>query len=195
MTLVPDAATRRAVLAHTVATAVADAALHGVVLIVGDRGQAAGAAVAWPPGYHPGTALRPRELMAGARILAEAPSAAWTLWRRWRAMRGADPADVHWHLAGVGVRPEAQRGGIGSALVDAFVARADRTGSAAYLETARPELVPWYASTGFSVRSTLDVPGGRTVWTMWRAAREAGAAERPRTAADGRRDPLTTRMS
>lgn len=167
--VVSDPRTRISVLRIALSALSADRA-DGHTLLVGliER-DVVGAAVAWRPGYHP-SPWAPRHLAAAAAILRDARVATMPLWRRWRIQRAADPTrEPHWHLAALGVRPDAQRRGVGGALLDAFLERVDEAGGAAYLETGRSELVAWYRTVGFGVRTQLTVPGGMTAWTMWRA--------------------------
>ena len=85
-------------------------------------------------------------------------------------MRTADPrGEPRWHLAVLGVRPDAQHRGVGRALLGAFLERVDDVGGATYLETSRPELVARYGAVGFGVRQRLTLSGGAPAWTMWRA--------------------------
>ena len=81
-----------------------------------------------------------------------------------------DPDEAHWHLGPVGVLPDRQGGGVGSALMEAFVARVDDDGSAAYLETDKPENVGFYERFGFETTGEDQVHGVDN-WFMWRAAR------------------------
>lgn len=126
----------------------------------------AGVLIGVPPGAFPPA---PPPLWSQLRCFA---GQGWGAVRRWglveRALREVHPEDPHWYLAAVGVVPEQQRRGIGSALVGAFVAETDASRGSAYLETDRPENVPFYERFGFEVvreHRVLGVP----VWSMWRA--------------------------
>lgn len=172
--VVRDPGTRRSVLTTALSALTADAARRHTLLVALVDGNVVGAAVAWMPGYHPSPFRTPQYVLAAATIVRDAGVATVPLWRRWRAMRTADPTgEPHWHLAVLGVRPDAQHRGIGRALLEAFLKRVEDAGGAAYLETSRPELVAWYAAAGFGVRERLTLPGGATTWTMWRAPTSA----------------------
>ena len=83
------------------------------------------------------------------------------------------PPDPHWYLGTFGVDPPRQGRGLGRGLLEAWLARPDRSGEVVYLETDRPENVPFYERAGFSVlveTTVLDVP----IWCMRREARDPG---------------------
>jgi len=80
-----------------------------------------------------------------------------------------DPDEVHWHLSTIAVRPDVQGKGFGSRLMRAYCAAADESGELGYLETDRPENIPFYEKAGFSVAGELEVLGVPT-WFMRRPA-------------------------
>jgi ribosomal protein S18 acetylase RimI-like enzyme len=108
----------------------------------------------------------------------------------WRAMLQFSPAELwrfvrqsscedrlhrraiggpHWYLFALGVEPARQGQGIGSALIQAGVARADADGLPCYLETVTGRNVRFYAQHGFRVATHGHLPaGGPPVWTMVR---------------------------
>jgi ribosomal protein S18 acetylase RimI-like enzyme len=80
------------------------------------------------------------------------------------------PQDPHYYLQFIGVRPECQGSGIGSALLRAVLYRCDLEGAAAYLEAdERSKLL--YLKHGFEATAELSLPKGPSVWPMWRAPR------------------------
>jgi len=79
--------------------------------------------------------------------------------------------EPHWHLSLLGVSPERQRSGIGSALLRPILERCDREVTPAYLETANPANLRLYERHGFAVRERLDLRDGLRVWTMLRIPR------------------------
>ncbi len=182
--MLPDMRTRRSALAAALSGLVADGARRDSLLVARVDGGVVGVAVAWRPGYHPSPLRTPRYVVAAATMLSAARLATVPLWRRMQALRAADPkAEPHWHLAVLGVRPDAQHRGVGRALLEAFLERVDNAGGVAYLETSRPELVAWYGGVDFGVRQWLTLPGGASAWTMWRSTNSA----RPK--ADPHRSP------
>lgn len=86
------------------------------------------------------------------------------------------PRQEHLYLVAVGVRPEQQGLGLGTALLAPGIAHADRLGLPAYLESSNVRNVPLYERHGFEVTEEVDLPRGPRVWLMWRPA-EAGVRE------------------
>ena len=78
-----------------------------------------------------------------------------------------DPAEPHIHLGPIGVDPNRQRRGIGSALMARYIEQLEQEKTAGYLETDRPENVEFYKKFGFSVKHEEQIIGAPT-WTMWR---------------------------
>ena len=89
-------------------------------------------------------------------------------WARvYKTLEAVHPQEPHWYLGVLGVDPDFQGRGLGTALLNAFLRRVDSDCAPSYLETDRRENVPFYERVGFeTVRevSVLDVP----VWCMWR---------------------------
>jgi ribosomal protein S18 acetylase RimI-like enzyme len=85
----------------------------------------------------------------------------------WEWIESKLPDEPVWHLDSVAVVPEAQGGGIGSALIEFGLerARADRAG--VFLETGNPRNVALYERLGFRVAEEADAPGGGPhIWFM-----------------------------
>jgi len=79
------------------------------------------------------------------------------------------PAEPHWYLAVLGTDPAAQGTGLGGALLRSRLDRTDAAGLPAYLESSKPENVPYYERFGFRVTQELALPGDAPpVWLMWR---------------------------
>lgn len=75
----------------------------------------------------------------------------------------------HWYLYVLGVDPPSQGQGLGSALMQPVLARADADGLACYLETFNARTVPLYKRHGFEVAAEGDPPKGAPhFWTMIR---------------------------
>ncbi len=86
-----------------------------------------------------------------------------------RVIRRGHPSEPHWYLSTIGVAPKRQRSGLGSALMRPMLERADNERSITYLETFRPENVPYYERFGFRVTGEDDVPDdGPHMWSMTR---------------------------
>ncbi len=78
------------------------------------------------------------------------------------------PSDAHWYLAFMGVRPSLRGRGIGSALLQAVLADADRHGVPAYLEASCPANKRLYERHGFQTVTELTVADSPTLYAMWR---------------------------
>jgi ribosomal protein S18 acetylase RimI-like enzyme len=92
----------------------------------------------------------------------------------WTWMESMKPQEPMWHIEHVGVDPDHQGGGIGSALVKLGLARAEEDGIPAYLEAGNPRNVPLYERLGFEVIAEANAPeGGPHIWFMSCDARQA----------------------
>jgi ribosomal protein S18 acetylase RimI-like enzyme len=79
------------------------------------------------------------------------------------------PHEPHYYLPFVGVQPDWQARGIGSALLRPVLERCDRDGVPAYLEASSERNLALYERHGFEVVETLPLPGGGPpVWPRWR---------------------------
>ena len=130
-----------------------------------------GAAVWVPPGGMP----RPfrRELLMQlrlGRLLLRGSNLAIGL-RLLSAVDRVHPHEPHWYLGLLGTDPTMQGRGVGSALLEPALARADGEGMPCYLETQKEENLSFYARHGFAVRDVVSVTGSPTVWTMQRPPR------------------------
>jgi ribosomal protein S18 acetylase RimI-like enzyme len=75
----------------------------------------------------------------------------------------------HYYLAVLGVEPELQGRGFGSALMQPVLRRCDRERVPAYLESSKRRNVVLYERHGFRVVEELKLPkGGPPMWRMWR---------------------------
>lgn len=80
-----------------------------------------------------------------------------------------DPHLPHLHLGPLAVLPRVQGHHIGHQLMEQYCDELDRTGTAGYLETDRPENVNFYRRFGFEVTNQITVLGV-TNYLMWRKA-------------------------
>jgi GNAT superfamily N-acetyltransferase len=79
------------------------------------------------------------------------------------------PRKPHYYLAFVGVEPDSQGKGIGSALLEPVLDRCDREGTPAYLEASSPRNRACYLRHGFEVTEEFRFPkDGPPSWRMWR---------------------------
>ena len=148
---------------------------HGLLLRAGGA-STQGALIATPPDAYP---LPAPSLAAQLRALFAQGLRVRMRWGQvFEALYREHPLDPHWYLATVGVAPSAQGRGVGRALVAALLERADRDGRPCYLESDRPENVPFYEAAGFRVEREIRVLGVR-VWLMRRPEAGAAGAGRP----------------
>ena len=86
-------------------------------------------------------------------------------------MAAHHPAEPHWYLPLIGVDPAHQGKGLGSALLRHALARCDRDGTAAYLESTARANIPFYERHGFMVRGEIQVGTSPPLFPMVRVAR------------------------
>jgi ribosomal protein S18 acetylase RimI-like enzyme len=131
-----------------------------------------GAALWFPPG---GFALSPLHRLRQLPTLA-AVSGLRRLPSRLRGLlRLVDdhPDEPHYYLEAIGTVAGARGRGVGSALLDAGLARCDRDRAPAFLHTSNPAAVPFYQRRGFRERKPLVLPGDLVVRPMWREPEES----------------------
>jgi GNAT superfamily N-acetyltransferase len=120
----------------------------------------AGTAIWIPPGRPASDVLDTVRLLPGM--------ARMTTWRRLGPVsdvmadlaerRRRHVVESHWYLSALGVEPDRQGEGIGSALLAPVLAEADARGQPAYLETAVGRNVLLYERHGFDVVEELVLP-------------------------------------
>jgi len=81
------------------------------------------------------------------------------------------PGEPHYYLAVLGVEPESQGRGLGTALMGSVLRGCDADGVPAYLESSKERNVDYYSRHGFRVTEELRLPEGPPVWLMWREPR------------------------
>ena len=88
------------------------------------------------------------------------------------AMERHHPYTAHYHLAFIAVAPRLQGLGLGSALLEATLARIDETGNAAYLQNSNPQNTRLYERAGFSSRGNIAPRRAPPLLSMWREGRK-----------------------
>jgi GNAT superfamily N-acetyltransferase len=137
----------------------------GVVSINDDR---IAAALWLPPGRYPLSLtehllLFPRMMLATG--VQKLPAALRVLTR----LEQMHPVGRRfWYLGVLGVEPDRQGSGVGSALLTSGLRNCDQEKVGAYLETAEPRNLPFYSKFGFEVLSASKLQEGPSVWSMWR---------------------------
>ncbi|MBS0125092.1 GNAT family N-acetyltransferase [Thetidibacter halocola] len=126
----------------------------------------AGATLWVPPDAHPDESALDDLL---ARSVAD--DAKPELFEVYAEFDRAHPKEPHWFLPLMGVDPVARGQGIGAALMAYGLDICDRDGTLAYLESTKPENIPFYERFGFTRDHVIDVGGHPPVTTMVRPPR------------------------
>jgi len=95
-----------------------------------------------------------------------------------RAMEERHLPEPHFYVRTVGVRTAAQGRGVGSALMQPTLERADSAGLPTYIEASSERSAALYARLGFVHMDVLELPeGGPPVWLMHRPPGGVSRAE------------------
>jgi GNAT superfamily N-acetyltransferase len=121
-----------------------------------------------PEAAEPGALQR---LLFGARMLRHFGVHIPRALRGFHAIEQAQPRRRKWYLGVIGTDPPSQGRGVGRALIEPLLTRADAEGVPAWLEASRPENVPYYRRFGFEVSSEIELPGGPALFGMLREPR------------------------
>ena len=93
------------------------------------------------------------------------------------ALEARHPRELHYYLPFVGVDPEWQGRGLGSAVLSPVLELCDRHGVPAFLEASTPRNRALYERHGFAVSEEFKL--GRTAPVQWRMWREPGGRTPP----------------
>jgi ribosomal protein S18 acetylase RimI-like enzyme len=133
----------------------------------------AGVLLALPPWTYP---LPPPPVGVQLRTLLRQGLRVAGRWRAiFEALHARHPPEPLWYLSLLGVAPDRQGRGVGSALLTDWLADVDAAGGCAWLETSRARNVELYRRFGFRVADEIELRGV-PVWLMSRPARAVGAA-------------------
>jgi len=126
-----------------------------------------GAVVELPPGaWEMPTSMTGKEALTWLRAFGLRMTLAARVQRALEARHLREP---HFYLRIVGVRTACQGQGMGSALMQATLQRADAAGLPAYIEASSQRSAALYERLGFVHTGVLDLPdGGPPVWPMRR---------------------------
>ena len=128
-----------------------------------------GTALWFPPGTLEMTA---RERFAEVASLLPEGIGCFGKATRWEELIAKHhPTEPHWYLQTLSVRPEAQRSGFGSTLIQPGLDRADADGLPAFLETQRESNIPYYNRFGFELTGEISLHDSPPLWLMWRPPR------------------------
>jgi ribosomal protein S18 acetylase RimI-like enzyme len=145
---------------------------RGEVWVTEAQASLTGACVALPPG---GWQMPQAASMADARrwlqvFKMQLPAAAKTQ----LFMSEHHPGEPHWYIRYVGVAPDHQCQGFGTALLQPVLDRCDAEWLPAYLEASSERNALLYERLGFVHLGELRLPDGPPVWPMRRAPVAAG---------------------
>jgi len=126
----------------------------------------AGAALWLAPGVHPDEEGLEAVIESTVASSLSAETAAI-----FEQMAGYHPAEPHWYLPLIGVDPAHQGEGQGDALMTYALARCDRDGAPAYLESSNPRNIPFYQRHGFETLGAIQAGSSPTVVPMLRRPR------------------------
>lgn len=139
----------------------------GRIWCVERDGEVAGVLTSCDPGQWPPPQVRATVKQALGPTLA-GPGVLWRSLAADSAMHKHHPEEPHFYVWMLGVSPDHQRTGVGRALLNAALVRAEEFGLPAYLETANPENLPYYASFGFREIGETKLPRDAPIWFMMR---------------------------
>jgi ribosomal protein S18 acetylase RimI-like enzyme len=165
----PDAV-RRARLLRRLNTAIAryEGIPRGATYVARDAGAIVGAAIWQPPEAHPLSWHSIPFALSAGRALGRDMGRMIAMGRAVAAARGGAPS---WFLQLLGIEPDRQGSGVGSALVREHLRVVDEQGMSAYLETT-VENLPFYARFGFEVVGEIVIGRGAPIeYSLLRAVR------------------------
>jgi GNAT superfamily N-acetyltransferase len=150
----------------------------GSLLTARRDGRIVGVAAWVPPGAYPYPAgTQVAQMLGAVHALYRIPTAMLKGLRYLAAIERAHPKEDLYYLQLLACAPEHQRSGVGVALMEPTLERADAEGVGAYLETQNEDNLAYYARFGFEVVTTLSpVRGGPPLWALRREPRGAVAA-------------------
>ena len=150
---------------HLTLKSAREGALILTVCEEGDR--LAGGLIAIPPGGWPLPAPHFSEQILGLFRQGIRVTHRWG--QVYSELAQRHPPERHWYLSTLGIRPEFQRRGLASALLDHWLLEVDGARLGAYLETDHPDSLSFYLKRGFRVCEEFRL-FGVPIWRMLRTA-------------------------
>jgi GNAT superfamily N-acetyltransferase len=168
--LFPDERQRQRVLRRFMTATARDAARYGRCYAA-QRGEVLAVALWQPPGAWPLSLLRKLRMapaLLPAMAAAGRKAGAWA--RTGSVLEEHATEEPAWYLEAMGVRPEAQRGGLGARLLVPVLDEADAHGVPCRLHTSDEANVGYYERFGFAISEPLRpvFPGGPAYLAMRR---------------------------
>ena len=133
---------------------------HGTAYVTADF---CGTALWLPPGVHPNGEALEKIFRDTAK-----PEHLDDLLGTFGQMEQWHPEEPHWYLPMIGVEPNAQRRGLGADLMRHALARCDREGLTAYLESSNRRNISLYMRFGFEVMGEIRIGAAPVVTPMLR---------------------------
>ncbi|MBX3273664.1 MAG: GNAT family N-acetyltransferase [Sandaracinaceae bacterium] len=164
----------RAVMGTNVALAVRAGAAHAAL---GEDGALEGVCLAFAPGRYAEASIGGQVrvgLPAYAGVLARGllrPRAIVRALRAATLVEEAHPPEPTFYLQVLGVSPERQGRGVGSAMLRWLCGEADAAGRPAILETSKEANARLYRRSGFETFRTASIDSSPPIWTMRRDPR------------------------
>lgn len=174
MWILSDEKSRTARLRRFFATMTRHHHLAGGGVDVASDGPGIAAAALWDPPNRWEHSIREQLIMAPSFILGFGLRLAVgrKLTQLLQLMEREHPEEPHWYLATIGSDTNVRGRGFGQALMRSRLDRCDAEHCPAYLESSKPDNLPYYERFGFTVTGEIILPGGGpTLWPMWRAPR------------------------
>lgn len=140
---------------------------YGCAEVFKEDGRVRGVALSFAPGAYPPPPMA--ELIIAIGPVLAGPRRMLRFARLDQQLSSRHPPDPHWYLWMLGVEPEHQGKGLGSALLRSLAARAERDRAPCYLETDRASNVRLYERHGFTLLKEEVLPVlDAKFWFMWR---------------------------
>jgi len=168
----PDLLVQHKNLVGFFAAGILDCVKHGEVSVAKIGPTLAGVAAWLRPGVFPATGGT-RALRQGLRVaptIVRSPQRR-TAYKMMNEMTARHPHEEHWYLMILGTDPLHQGRGVGRALLEPMLARADEVGVATFLETQKESNVAYYGRYGFEVVDKFSVDASPPLWQMQREPR------------------------
>ncbi len=137
----------------------------GTLLADRDEDGLGGVLVAASPGGYPFP--RPRLAARLRSVFGQGLGVAGRWATVYSALDARHPRDAHFYLGTLGVEPDRWGRGVGTRLLEHWLATVDREGWPAYLETDGERTVGFYERAGFAVVEDLKILGV-DIWLMRR---------------------------
>jgi GNAT superfamily N-acetyltransferase len=164
--ILPDPAQVIPVSTSFFAAALRNGVEHGEVFAIGDPPRAV---AIWHRIDNDRAEMPEPDVSAALSVLDEPTQERWSIFAYMAEVHGRLMREPHNYLFILGVEPELQGRGLGSAMLAPLLARARSEGLPCYLETFNPRNLPLYERHGFRVVQEGVPPGSNlTLWAMRR---------------------------